>query len=255
MSAIEARINLPRLDLLDDDTARSLISQAQAGNTAAKEKLVQHNLRLVYSIALRLRRPGVEFEDLFQVGCLGLIRAIDHFDLSYDVRFSTYAVPVIAGEIKRMMREDGLIKVSRSVKRLGQQLMAAREKLTAELSREPTIHELASVAGVSPEEAVQALEASLPVSSLYESASSLDGSLEIQDTVTDDDDPESVVVDSVSLKKAILQLPERERRILLMRYFEEKTQAEVAEVIGVSQVQVSRIEKRVIAALRDVMQH
>lgn len=251
MSAIEATINLPKLGLLDDSTTKDLIYKAQAGDIAAKDKLVQHNLRLVYSIALRLKRPGIELEDLFQVGCLGLMKAIDDFDLSYNVRFSTYAVPVIAGEIKRLIREDGLIKVSRSTKRLGQLLMSTRERLSAELSREPTVHELAAAVGVSPEEAVEALEASLPVSSLHERIGSPDGGLEIEDMIAAGSDPESAVVDSVSLKNALSQLSERERRILLMRYLEEKTQAEVAKVIGVSQVQISRIEKRILAALKD----
>lgn len=249
-----AKINLPRLSPLDENTTKALIRRSQAGDPAAREKLVKHNLRLVYSVALRLHRPGVELEDLFQVGCVGLVKAIDHFDLGYEVRFSTYAVPVIAGEIKRLIRDDGLVKVGRSMKRLGQQLAAAREKLVAELSREPTMHELASHLDIPVEEAVQALEALAPMSSLQEPLSSSDSSLEVQDTVGSVEDPASAVVDSVSLKKAIQQLPERERKILLMRYFQERTQAEVAELIGVSQVQVSRIEKRVLAALKEAIQ-
>lgn len=253
MSANEAKINLPRVGLLDEGTTKRLIQQAQAGDHSARDKLVQHNMRLVYAVALRLQRSGYEFEDLFQVGCLGLVKAIDHFNLDFDVRFSTYAVPVIAGEIKRLVREDGPLKVSRSVRQLGQQLMAARGKLVADLSREPTVHELASAVGVSPEEAVQALEAARPVTSLSESVSGSD-SAEVQDTLAAGLDEETAVVDSVSLKKAISELPERDRKILLMRYFEEKTQAEVAAAIGVSQVQISRIEKRLLSSLRAVMQ-
>lgn len=255
MSANEAKINLPRLGLLDEGTTKKLIEQAQAGDHSARDKLVQHNMRLVYAVALRLQRPGYEFEDLFQVGCLGLVKAIDHFNLDFDVRFSTYAVPVIAGEIKRLVREDGPLKVSRSVRQLGQQLMATRERLVADLSREPTVHELASAVGVSPEDAVQALEAARPVTSLNESVGGSDsGATEVQDTLAAGSDDETAVVDSVSLKKAISELPERDRRILLMRYFEEKTQAEVAAAIGVSQVQISRIEKRLLSSLRAVMQ-
>jgi RNA polymerase sporulation-specific sigma factor len=253
MSANEAKINLPRVGLLDEGTTKRLIQQAQAGDHSARDKLVQHNMRLVYAVALRLQRSGYEFEDLFQVGCLGLVKAIDHFNLDFDVRFSTYAVPVIAGEIKRLVREDGPLKVSRSVRQLGQQLMAARGKLVVDLSREPTVHELASAVGVSPEEAVQALEAARPVTSLSESVSGSD-SAEVQDTLAAGLDEETAVVDSVSLKKAISELPERDRKILLMRYFEEKTQAEVAAAIGVSQVQISRIEKRLLSSLRAVMQ-
>ena len=135
MSAIEAKISLPRLGLLDEGTTKRLIAMSQAGDTSARDKLVQHNMRLVYSVVSHLVRPGCEFEDLFQVGCLGLMKAIDRFDLTYDVRFSTYAVPVIAGEVRRLIREDGMIKVSRSVRQLGRRLMAAREKLVADLSR------------------------------------------------------------------------------------------------------------------------
>lgn len=255
MSAIEAKINLPRLGLLDEDTTKRLIGMAQAGDAAARDKLVQHNMRLVYSIVSRLFRPRCEFDDLFQVGCLGLMKAIDGFDLTFDVRFSTYAVPVIAGEVKRLIREDGMIRVSRSVRRLGRQLMAAREKLVADLSREPTVAELADAVGVSSEEAIHAMEAIRPVSSLDEDAGRTDDSaFLVQDTVAAGGDQEGAVVDSVSLKRAIQRLPERERRILLMRFFQEKTQAEVAAAIGVSQVQISRIEKRVLSALKGMMQ-
>jgi RNA polymerase sporulation-specific sigma factor len=255
MSAIEAKISLPRLSILDEETTKRLIAMAQAGDASARDKLVQHNIRLVYSVVSHLVRPGCEFEDLFQVGCLGLIKAIDRFDLTYDVRFSTYAVPVIAGEVKRLIREDGMINVSRSVRQLGSRLMAAREKLAANLSREPTIAELAAEVGVSPEEAVYAMEAAIPVSSLDERAGK-DGesALHVHDTVAADGGGEDDVVDSVSLKRAIQRLPARDRRILLMRYFEEKTQAEVAAAIGVSQVQISRIEKRVLLALRNMME-
>jgi RNA polymerase sporulation-specific sigma factor len=255
MSAIEAKISLPRLGLLDEETTKRLIAMSQAGDTSARDKLVQHNMRLVYSVVSHLARPGCEFEDLFQVGCLGLMKAIDRFDLTYDVRFSTYAVPVIAGEVRRLIREDGMIKVSRSVRQLGRRLMAAREKLVADLSREPTIAELAGAVGVSPEEAVYAMEAALPVTSLDESAGR-DGesAFQVQDTVAAESGREDDVVDGVTLRKAIQRLPARDRRILLMRYFEEKTQAEVAAAIGVSQVQISRIEKRVLSALRDMME-
>lgn len=255
MSAIEAKISLPRLGLLDEGTTKRLIAMAQAGDTSARDKLVQHNMRLVYSVVSHLARAGCEFEDLFQVGCLGLMKAIDRFDLTYDVRFSTYAVPVIAGEVKRLIREDGMIRVSRSVRQLGSRLMAAREKLVADLQREPTIAELADAVGVSPEEAVYAMEAAIPVTSLDESAGKDDESgFHVQDTVAAERSGVDDVVDSVSLKKAIQRLPARERRILLMRYFEEKTQAEVAAAIGVSQVQISRIEKKVLSALRNMME-
>ena len=228
------------------EETRTLIGLAQAGDMEARSQLVESNLPLVASIVRRFLSRGYDYDDLFQVGSLGLLKAILDFDLSYDVQFSTYAVPKIMGEIKRYIREDAPLHVSRFLKELAAKAIAAKDQLASELGRSPTISELAQHLAISVEELVTALDAVSPVHSL-------------QEVVADSDD-ESVHLEDVlpapggegrwQLRTALESLDPFERRIILLRYFAEKSQTEVAQSLGISQAQVSRFEKRIIAQLR-----
>ncbi|MGI6149064.1 MAG: SigB/SigF/SigG family RNA polymerase sigma factor [Firmicutes bacterium] len=228
------------------DQSRELFRRAQAGDMEARTQLVQENLPLVVSIVKRFLSRGFDYDDLFQVGCLGLLKAILGFDLSYEVQFSTYAVPKIIGEIKRYMREDSPIHIARSLRELASRAIAAKDMLGHELGRSPTVQELAEHLGVSVEELVTSLDAVSPIRSLHE--------------VVAEDDDDSVRLEHVlpapsgdealALRRAIEQLEPSERRIVLLRYFAEKSQTEVAQLLGISQAQVSRIEKRIVAELR-----
>ena len=226
-----------------------LIAAARGGDRLAKERLLCENSRLIYSIARRYLNRGSGLEDLYQLGAIGLIKAIDNFNEDYGVCFSTYAVPLIMGEIKRFLRDDGMIKVSRTQKTLAVKLCALREKITKGTGREPGIAELAGKAGVSAEEAAAALETVRPVGSLFEPCAE-DERLLLIDKVSGGADTENDMINKVALRQLIAGLPERERRIIVMRYYMDKTQCQTGKLLGISQVQVSRIEKRVLSLLR-----
>lgn len=227
------------------------IKRAHQGDKTAREALVKDNLGLVWSIVRRFAGRGCETEDLFQIGSIGLLKAIDKFDLSYEVRFSTYAVPMIAGEIKRFLRDDGIIKVSRSIKEQNQRLRAAREALCTALGREPTLEELAAQIGVSCEEAAASMAADSPVESLSAPASAGEETgLLLQDRIAGGTAENEVLLDRMLLGDLLKMLNGRQREIIVRHYFYDQTQTQIAAQLGISQVQVSRIERKILGQMR-----
>ncbi|MFS8512906.1 MAG: RNA polymerase sporulation sigma factor SigF [Planifilum fulgidum] len=234
---------------LPDEEVRRLIEASQTGDEEARNRLVRHNIRLVWSVVQRFLNRGYEAEDLFQIGCIGLLKAVDKFDLSYDVKFSTYAVPMIIGEIQRFLRDDGMVKVSRSLKELANRIRKVKDDLTKELGRVPTVSEIAAEMGVSPEEIVFAQEANRTPASIHETVYENDGDpITLMDQIADDS--EEAWFDKITLNEAINRLSKRERLIVYLRFFKDQTQSEVAERLGISQVQVSRLEKKIIQKIR-----
>ncbi|MEW8972643.1 MAG: RNA polymerase sporulation sigma factor SigF [Tissierellaceae bacterium] len=241
--------------LLSHEETMALIAEAQEGNRDAKEKLVESNIGLIRSVLRGFANRGYEVEDLFQIGSIGLLKAIDKFDNSFNVKFSTYAVPMIMGEIKRFLRDDGIIKVSRSLKQVAGQAKKAEERLYKELGREPTIQEISDEIGVESEEVVMALESSYQPEYLYSVIHQDDGSpLHLIDKISIDNNEHEDIVDNIFLKDILNQLKPRDRQVIILRYFKDKTQVEVASELGISQVQVSRIEKRIIEDMRLIME-
>ncbi len=233
------------------DHTIALIRKSHDGDKEAREQLVEENVGLVWCVVKRFCGRGTEAEDLFQIGSIGLLKAIDKFDLSYDVKFSTYAVPMISGEIKRFLRDDGMIKVSRSLKELSYRSTRAREKLTDRLGREPTLEEMSAELGVDKEEIVQAMEAGGEVESLYRPIHQKEGSeIRLLDRLEEKDQREEKILDRMVLRQMLETLDSRERQLIYLRYFADKTQADVGKIMGISQVQVSRMEKRIIENLR-----
>lgn len=246
-----SEMNLPRFPLLSDKEMKELLIKAKDGDESAREKLINCNLRLVFNLVQRFDNRGYELEDLFQIGTIGLIKAIDKFDLKYDVKFSTYAVPMIIGEIKRFLRDDSPIKVSRSLKELAYQVHRIRESLTKQLGREPSITEISREMERTEEEIVSALEAVQQPSSIYETLYQDEGDpIFVLDQLKDEKDHQSWV-DELALKEVLDKLPERHRQVILLRFFQDKTQTEVASLIGLSQVQVSRIERQALKTMRE----
>lgn len=228
-----------------------MIERAHQGDKDAREQLVLENMGLIWSIVRRFLGRGYEAEDLFQIGSIGLIKAIDKFDLNYDVKFSTYAVPMITGEIRRFLRDDGMIKVSRSLKELGLKVRLTREALGFSLGREPTVEEIAEELGVTREEVTVSMDAAAQVESLYQSINSgEDQSLLLMDRIEDKREDEENLLNRMVLGDLLGELSELERKIILCRYFEDQTQTQVAKALGISQVQVSRLEKRILLGMR-----
>ncbi len=229
-----------------------LIQRAQAGEKEARETLIEQNLGLVRHIVKRFLGRGHDPEDLFQIGVIGLIKSIDKFDTSYEVKFSTYAVPLITGEIKRFIRDDGMIKVSRTLKENNMKVKYARERLANKLNREPAIEEVAEEAQLSVEEVVLALEANIQVDSIYKSVYQNDGNeIFMVDQLADEKQNEQeMVLDHLVLSQLIGSLEEKDQKLIRLRYYQNKTQTEVAKVLGISQVQVSRMEKRILLDMR-----
>lgn len=227
------------------------IKRAHQGDKAARETLVLNNLGLVWSIVRRFSGRGCEMEDLFQIGSIGLLKAIDKFDPSYEVRFSTYAVPMIAGEIKRFLRDDGMIKVSRSIKEQNQRLRAAREALCTALGREPTLEELSRRVGVSCEEAAASMAADSPIESLSAPVAAGDETgLLLQDRIAGEEAEDDLLVNRILLGELLKMLDGRQREIIVRRYFYNQTQTQIAAQLGISQVQVSRIERKILGQMR-----
>ena len=225
-----------------------LLRAAQAGDREACERAVTENSGLIWSIVRRYYGRGVEADDLYQLGCLGFLKAVQGFDFSYGTCFSTYAVPKIAGEIRRFLRDDGMLKVSRGLREQAQLLYTSRERLRQRLGREPALSELAEDTGLTPEEIARAdLAADAPESLQQETADglTLEGMLGTEA-------PEEAMVERIALQEAIRQLPEKERMTILLRYFKGLTQEQTARVVGVSQVQISRLEKKGLARLREI---
>lgn len=250
-----------------------LIEQSQAGDKAARERLIEENLGLVRHIVKRFAGRGYDMEDLFQIGCIGLMKAIDKFDLRYDVRFSTYAVPMIQGEIKRFLRDDGMVKVSRTLKENGWKVKQAAGRLSQEYGREATLQELSEATGLSVEDIVMAMDANVEVESIYKSVYQSDGNeiylvdqiigasgganySSVGQTVSGsgsagEDTEKEKVLNHMLLEQLLGKLDEQARELIRMRYFQDKTQVEVAKSMGISQVQVSRMEKRILLQLRE----
>lgn len=227
----------------------SIIESAKSGDKDSLEKAVKENSGLVWSIVRRFIHRGYDADDLYQIGSMGLVKAIRRFDPSYGVKFSTYAVPLITGEIKRFLRDDGMIKVSRQYKEINNGALSVKARLEAELMREPTVGEIAGELGISVFELTEAMEACLPCDSIYRTVSE-EGKSEMYllDKLLGGDD--GSMADRASLKYAIDQLNEREKSIIAYRYFMDETQAKVASRLGISQVQISRIEKKILSQLR-----
>lgn len=233
------------------DQTLMLIEKALAGDKAAREVLVEQNMGLVYSVVRRFKNRGVEMEDLIQIGCVGLLKAIDKFDVSYDVKFSTYAVPMITGEIKRFLRDDGMIKVSRSLKEASWKAYVARESLERKLGREPSLNEIAEEIQVSVEELALALDASAEVESLHKVIYQGEGNdISLMDRIEEPVSQGELLLNRMLLEEILQTLEPKERQIIYLRYFCEKTQSDIAKMLSISQVQVSRMEKRILKKLR-----
>ncbi|MDO4345461.1 MAG: SigF/SigG family RNA polymerase sporulation sigma factor [Eubacteriales bacterium] len=232
----------------------ALIQRAHEGDKAAREQLVEENLGLVFTIVKRFTGRGTEAEDLFQIGSIGLIKAIDHFDLSYDVKFSTYAVPMITGEIKRYLRDDGMLKVSRSLKETASRTASARESLEKLLGREPTVEEISKEMGISREEIVLAMEAAADVESLQKPVYQGDGTaIYLEDRLEEKENMSEKVLDGIVLRQVMEKLEPEEQFIIIMRYFKDKTQSQVAQMMNRTQVQISRLEKKILKKMRDAI--
>lgn len=231
-----------------------LIIKAHEGDKEARDKLVFENTGLIWSMVKRFTGRGYDVEDLFQIGCVGILKAIDKFDMSFDVKFSTYAVPMILGEIKRFIRDDGMVKVSRSLKENGWKIKTVEAELTAILGREPTIEEMAAKVELSREEIVMTMEANREVDSIHRVVYENDGGEVCLGDQIADECNEDKLENHMVLKKLIEELNDKEKDIIGMRYFGEQTQTQVAEKLGISQVQVSRLEKKILLRLREKMQ-
>ena len=228
-----------------------LIQAAQQGDRAARDQLVCENMGLVWSVVRRFKGRGQEMEDLFQIGSIGLLKAIDKFDLNFQVCFSTYAVPLIAGEIRRFLRDDGLIKVSRTLKEQAYKAGIAREQLGMELGRDPTMEELAGRMGMCVEEVAAALESGAEVESLSRTIYQGEGNaITLMERLEDDGDISEKLVNQLVVDQLLAHLPQLERRLLELRYFKEKNQAQTARELGITQVQVSRLERKILGQLR-----
>ena len=227
-----------------------LIADSQAGNDDAKELLLKENTGLIWSVARRFIGRGVESDDLYQLGCLGFLKAVDGFDLSYGTQFSTYAVPKIAGEIRRFIRDDGVVKVSRGIKERASAIKATRTQLLHAFGREPTVQEIATHTGLTAEEIATAECATAAIESIQQASGENGFTLE---NILSDTQSEDSLVEKISLYQAIAKLPLRDANVIHLRYFHGLTQDRVAKVLGVSQVQISRIEKKAIMQLRELM--
>ncbi|WP_399326453.1 RNA polymerase sporulation sigma factor SigG [Tissierella sp.] len=252
MSKVEiCGVNTSKLPVLTNDEMQKLFIKIKAGDLKAREEFIQGNLRLVLSIIQRFNRRGEHVDDLFQVGCIGLIKAIDNFDLSQNVRFSTYAVPMIIGEIRRYLRDNNSIRVSRSLRDIAYKALNAREQLINRNSKEPTIYEIAEELNLPKEDVVFALEAIQEPVSLFEPIFHDGGdAIFVMDQVKDEKAEDEIWLKEIALREAMDKLNNRERQILNLRFYEGKTQMEVAEEIGISQAQVSRLEKNALRQMR-----
>ncbi len=243
-------IDTSTLKVLPEKEKNALLKKAKEGDSHAREKLVTGNLRLVLSVIQRFSNRGENLDDLFQVGCIGLMKAIDNFDTSHDVKFSTYAVPMIIGEVRRYLRDNNPVRVSRSMRDTAYHAMQAREKLSNDMGREPTVEEIAKELGKSKSEVVIALEAIVDPVSFYEPVYSNGGdTIFLMDQIGTDESGGDWI-DEISIKESIKNLPAREKQILSMRFMKGMTQTEVANEIGISQAQVSRLEKNAISTVK-----
>lgn len=244
-------INTSKLPLLSNEEKEELFKKIQQGDKSAREQYIKGNLRLVLSIIQRFHNSNENIDDLFQIGCIGLMKAIDNFDVTQDVKFSTYAVPMIIGEVRRYLRDNNAIRVSRSLRDIAYKAIYTKEAIMKKQDKEPTLEEISEVIDVPAEDISFALDAIQSPVSLYEPVYSEGGdTLYIMDQISDKKNRESSWVEHLSLKDALKSLPERENHIIKLRYFEGKTQMEVAEEIHISQAQVSRLEKNALGIMR-----
>lgn len=244
-------LDTSKLPKITQSESRELLSRIKAGDNTAREEFIGANLRLVLSIIQRFSGRGEQMDDLFQVGCIGLIKAIDNFDINLQVRFSTYAVPMIIGELRRYLRDNTALRVSRSIRDTAYKALKKRTELMDELSREPKLGEIAKALDMKEEDVAFALEAIQDPVSLYEPVYHDDGdALFVMDQIRDDKDGDEKWLDSIAISNGLNSLADRERRIIELRFFHGRTQMEVAEEIGISQAQVSRLEKNALRSMR-----
>ena len=228
-----------------------LIKQARTGDKVAREQVIKQNMPLVYSIVRRFAGRGHDLEDLGQIGSIGLLKAVDNFNLDYDVKFSTYAVPLITGEIKRFLRDDGMVKVSRTLKENGYRIRREAEILAGRLGRDATLEELSAATELKKEDIVMALEAGNEVESLHKTVYQKEGSeISLMDRIPSERDESEAVLNRLMLDQLLTELEDRERRLIELRYFHDKTQMQVAELLEMNQVQVSRMEKKILRSMR-----
>ena len=244
-------VNTAKLKTLTQVEMDTLLRRAREGDKVAREALIEGNLRLVLSVIQRFDKRGESPDDLFQVGCIGLIKAISNFDPTKNVRFSTYGVPMIAGEVRRYLRDNSAIRVSRSIRDVAYKVLQCKEAMTADLGREPTLEEISNALDIPQDEVSQALDAVCAPVSLYDPVYSDGGDpLTVMDQVRDNKNTETAWMEHITLRNAFRQLGDREKQILSLRFYDGKTQMEVAGSLGISQAQVSRLEKGAIAAMR-----
>ncbi|HHW55559.1 MAG: RNA polymerase sporulation sigma factor SigF [bacterium] len=253
MARYMVNLNWDEPSPLPEAEVKFLLERVHQGDEEARQRLIETNLKLVRTVVQRFAPWGYEQEDLFQVGCIGLVKAIDNFDTSFGVKFSTYAVPMIIGEIRRFLRDDNPIRVSRSLKEKGFNIKRAVEKLTQRLGRGPTLQELAEETGLELEEVATALEAIQPITSLSDPLYQDEGDpILLSDQIAGvEEEPDWL--NKVMLKQVLEKLPERERRLIHLRFFQDKTQTEIARLLGLSQVQVSRLEKQILKKMKRIL--
>lgn len=234
------------------DKTLELLKLAKDGDQDAKEQLIEENLGLVWAVARRYMGRGYELEDLYQIGCIGLMKCIDKFDLSYNVKLSTYAVPMISGEIKRFLRDDGMIKVSRSLKETAFKVNHTRQEIMNQTGKEPRLEELSQILSLDVEEIVASLEACVEVESLHKVIYRNDGNaIYLADKIANERDENEDSLNHIMLEKMMKQLTDKEQELIRLRYFENQTQSQIASRLGISQVQVSRLEKKILIKMRD----
>ena len=239
---------------LSQEEINDTIKKAQDGDKDLESYLITQNLGLIRSVVKRFLNRGCEYDDLVQIGSIGLLKAIKNYDSSFNVRFSTYAVPMIIGEIKRFLRDDGMVKVSRNLKEIAVKAYSLREAVEKSTGKEPTITELAAELDVTKEELVMAMNSQTSTLSLHELISQEEGStIELIDRIQNDESEESVLINQIVLKDILSTLDKKERQIIILRYFKEMTQCQIAKMLGISQVQVSRIEKKILSKLKERM--
>ncbi|MCI6277533.1 MAG: RNA polymerase sporulation sigma factor SigF [Clostridium sp.] len=245
---------LQKKELYNYDDNEELIRIAKTGDKSALDTVIRINLPLVSSISKKFLNRGYDYEDIYQIGSMGLIKAINNFDASFNVKFSTYAVPMIVGEIKRFLRDDGMIKVSRGVKNTAKKLHYDREALTKKLDREPTVEELAEYSGIDVEDVVFALDSINNINYLYDTIHQDEGApVMLIDKLSESPEEDKAIIDRIALKEALRDLDQKARQVIMLRYFKDKTQVQVAKMLGISQVQVSRIEKKVLKHMKEML--
>ena len=244
-------VNTGQLPVLTEAEKRQLLTLAHAGDKAARARMVEGNLRLVLSVVQRFAQRGENLDDLFQVGCIGLIKAIDNFDPAQPVRFSTYGVPMIIGEIRRFLRSEGMVKVSRPIRELAWKAYAVRERLERENGRDPTLAEIAGELDVTVEEIVEAMESGAEVESLQKTIYQGENhDISLMDRIPEKENGQEKLLNRIFLEELLGRLPAKERQLIYMRYFQDMTQAQIAGKLGISQVQVSRMEKKILRQMR-----